>query len=87
MNGSIDSEVTNFAMITITQWEQALLSVKQADSQTNAHPILFPVRRGVLFYLLNCVTPTAIFQIGDHKKKKKKKNYMYPIYHNFYIVY
>ena len=28
--------------------------------------------KGDLFYFLDYVTPTEIFQIGDRKKKKKK---------------
>ena len=37
----------------------------------------------IIGHLLDYVTSTEIFQIGDRKKKED----MNPIYHNFYIVY
>ena len=49
---------------------------------------LSQLRRGV-FYLLEHVTSTDFFQIGDRKtkKKKKEKKEIDPIYHKFYVVY
>ena len=41
----------------------------------------FLVFKARIFLLLDYVTPTEIFQVGD-----REKNYMDLIYHNFYIV-